>query len=61
MVHTILNPVYSKDYILSIRSTYGKYLYNIIVLYSSIFFCVMYDYVTMTVTCDGYVTQYHVL
>jgi len=29
-------------------------LYNVIILKPSISFCVIYDYITMTITCDSY-------
>ena len=36
-------------------------LYDIIVLEFFTFFYVIYDYVTMTVICDGYMTQFHIV
>jgi len=46
----MLNLAYSKEYVLFIRSTYGKYN-NVIVLESFMFFCVIYDHVT---ACDSH-------
>jgi len=55
IVHTTLDLVYSKEYISFIRSIY----YIILEIFIS--FCVIYDHVTVTVTCDRYVTQCHIV
>jgi len=46
-------PTYPKNHTLSIRLICSKYIvYNITISEPFMVFCVIYDYVTVTVTCD---------
>ena len=53
IVYVQLYLTYSKDYILYIRLIYNEYtIYNVIIPESFIFFHMLYDCVTVTVTCN---------